>query len=572
MNKTLKEFLAEHLGLPADASDESANTLLLEKMRSGEVDELLKSGKMTTALYAEATAVKLASSGSVTKQAELVGQIASAVGKEFRDAIGDLKKAFSGGESNNPAGTVETVEKPEGGDFQKELDRMGKQLREELLQEIKAAKGNDGASLMKMGGDIVEDDPAVIRVKHTLDGIDDTKTALTYKSKHAERLGLKDMPMMYGSVEINRPTARTKMMSSLWLKFQVMPEYLKEHEVAMLKYILHKERFHFPGEGNEEARLLSAEEREKTWEGNLHFYKAPLIDDTATSGGGYAVPEFFDMDYIVTPTLASENIPSFCHIVPVARGSSAENFHIGRPTVSAAVEGTSETAFDATGFITNHDTAFFRQAGYIEIGRNYLEDAHPGVEAEIRRQYQNSIALWMNEQIMGGDGTTEMLGILNTSGVVDVSSAQGTSGPAAITDASDLLFGVTKPFRSMGGRQNAIYVGNERNYKKLRTLATGVTGDARFVFGNSIEDYQIFGHPFLLEDVSLTNHHLVFFQAQGYRIYMRQGARFVRETRGATLTQKNTVLVGVDFRVGGQLDLGGYAAVIDDFIDYNYAG
>jgi len=270
------------------------------------------------------------------------------------------------------------------------------------------------------------------------------------------------------------------------------------------------------------------------------------------------------MDMIIAPTLASENIVSYVNTIPVPRGTSAHNFILGRPTIAAAnTEGSAVGLFTTDGFITNHDTPFFRAAGFLKFGVNFMEDAHPRLLAEIQNQYMATVRLWFNEQIMAGDGTTEPQGVLVASSTVDVTPANPTTNTRSHNDLFDLLFAVSKPYRNFGGLMNSIYVMTETSYSRYRRLATGITGDSRYIFGENIESYNLFGHPVLLEEQGLTDSDIVFFQAKLYRLYLRQGVRFIREDRGQTLVLENTQLVGVDLRAGGQLDLGAAAAIVD---------
>jgi hypothetical protein len=101
----------------------------------------------------------------------------------------------------------------------------------------------------------------------------------------------------------------------------------------------------------------------------------------------------------------------------------------------------------------------------------------------------------------------------------------------------------------------------DTTYKKLRSIATGVTGDTRLIFGEDVEGYTLFGHPVAIIATTMTNDDIFFAQMGGYRLYRRQGARFRRTMEGITLTKTNTMLVAADMRFGGQLDRGGYAAV-----------
>jgi HK97 family phage major capsid protein len=317
--------------------------------------------------------------------------------------------------------------------------------------------------------------------------------------------------------------------------------------------------------------MLTDHERHLVFDFNKNFYNSryskAVIDDS-TSGGENAIPEFFDYDLIVTPTLAQENLMSYCNVVTVPRGVAAQNFTMGRPTFAAATsEGTGNevSLFSTSGFIANHDTSFFRAAGFIELGMNFVEDANPRIVSEIQNQYMETCMLWFNEQITNGDGTTEPQGIKNDSGTTDVTPATPTTGDPTIGDYLELYFGVNKEYRLKGGLQNAVFIMTDTTYQRARSIATGVTGDTRLIFGQEVGDYKLFGQPVLIEENGMGNNDAIFCQMKGYRLYLRQGCRFIREDRGDQLTRANSMLIGADVRAGGQLDLPGYAAVIDGF-------
>lgn len=550
MNPKLKAFLIEKFQLAADADDAAVKSMVQQKLQTGELslDEY-------TALIAPEQSAK-------SKADELGDAIATktanAVAGQLAPVLGGLTEALKGF-ALKPASTEAPVEV----DRKKELEEMEKRLYDRIKGEQGAPTAAD---LIKLSFDDANSDG--VRVKSVIEQFDHTPTALVYKSVQAKQLGLLGKPMTYSLKEVNQPTERSRMLSSVWLKFQLFPERITPFEKEIIQWILHKEKFTIPNKDNRtESFLLSPDQRQAVYDCNKNFYARghkTLLDDS-TSGGEYSVPEFFDMDMIIRPTLATENIPSFVNIVPVARGSSAQNFILGRPTIAANTEGSAVTPFTTTGLIANHDTDFFRAMGAMYIGKDYLSDAHPRISAELEERYRETVALWFNEQIMAGDGTTEPQGITVASGTTDVTAGNPTTGSVLLSDVFNLLFGVTKPYRFNGGIGNSIFVMTETRYKSLRALATGVTGDTRLVFGDDIESYRLFNHPVLIEEQGLNNATAVFFQGKGYRLYIRQGLRFFREDRGDTLVRANMILIGCDLRVGGQLDLGAYAAVIDSF-------
>jgi hypothetical protein len=150
---------------------------------------------------------------------------------------------------------------------------------------------------------------------------------------------------------------------------------------------------------------------------------------------------------------------------------------------------------------------------------------------------------------------------MNASGTTDITLNSPTTGPYVISDVLNLLFGVTKAYRNAYPRQRAAFGMTDVAYKKLRQIATGVTGDTRLIFGEDVEGYTLFGHRAAIIATGLTNDDLFFAQMGGYRLYRRQPVRIRRIMDGVTLFKTNTMVAGADMRWGGQLDRGGYAAV-----------
>ena len=547
----LKTYMVENFGLAADATEEALKTAVSEKIKSGELslekyDELVSTEKSAT-----------------NRLEELFQKQSEQTAKSLENAFAKMMEASKPTEEPKPE--PESTEKSADEKYEELLNARMQEMEKKFAEKFGDAKGgDDGAELMKMAYED-NDEPRNLRVKSAIERYNHNLTAQTYKSGHSKHMGLHGQPMEYNGKEVNRSTDRTKYMTSVWMKFQMFPENMTETETETVRYILHREKFHVPDADPKktESRLLTPSERDEIYSAYKNCYKT-VIDNSGT-GGEYAVPEFFDMDLIVTPTLADENIASFCNVVPVNRGSSAQNFVLGRPTIGSHTEGSALTPFSTTGFITNHDTDFFRAMGAIEVGKNFAEDAHPRRVSEIQERFRESAGLWFNEQIVAGDGTTEPQGITVASNTVDVTPANPTTGAVTLNDAMDMLFGVGKAHRQKGGRMNAAYIMTEDAYKRFRRIATGVTGDTRLVFGDDIESYEIFNHPVLIEENGLDNTTATFAQLKGYRLYLRQGLRFFREDRGATLTYKNSFIIGCDLRAGGQLDEGAYAAVVDGF-------
>jgi hypothetical protein len=142
-----------------------------------------------------------------------------------------------------------------------------------------------------------------------------------------------------------------------------------------------------------------------------------------------------------------------------------------------------------------------------------------------------------------------------------VASASGAAGPLTVGDLEGLMFGVNKAFRTSRGGRN-IYLGNEVSYRRFRGIPTGSAYNTR-AFGMNYGDYEILGFPYKIQ-TSIPNNKIAFFNAAYYRMYRRLGTQFRVERGGKELTQRNVTLIAVRMRYGGQMTLGGAAAVMTD--------
>lgn len=563
MSKFLKDYLIEKFGLAADADDATAKALASDKVKTGE----LSLDKYTELLNQKEESPK-------DKAAELASLVAKGVSESLKgnfeilgSGIGDLTKGI-GDLVGHLKGSVEKKDDIPPAN-EPSAEEQEKALKDRIAKENGGLQQKGNANDLWSDGFESDQGKGSLRVKEHVERWADTKTALTYKSEHSKRMGVYQKSMQVNGIEVNEQTERSKNLAAVWLKLQTCPEHMKEWENDVVKWILHKEKFIVPG--CPYPRYLTESERQAVWNHNKNFYtngRTKAVIDDSTSGGENAIPEFFDYDLIVTPTLAAENLLSYCNVVMVPRGVAAQNFTMGRPTFAAATaEGTGNevSLFTTTSFIANHDTPFFRAAGFTELGMNFLEDANPRILAEIQNQYRETSGLWFNEQITNGDGSTEPQGIKNDSGTTDVTPASPTTGGPTIGDYVELYFGVNKAFRLKGGLQNACYIMTDTTYSRARSIATGVTGDTRLVFGHTIGDYMLFNQPVLIEENGMGNNDAIFCQMKAYRMHLRQGLRFIREDRGDQLVRANSMLIGADVRAGGQLDLPGYAAVLDSF-------
>lgn len=541
----MRALLVEKHGLAEDASDEEASLVFKRVHAAGKIsDAEMKECEMDGAAKAEDLANSIAQ-----KTAE---GVSSVLGAKFDQLI----QAMTPQEKSPEKKEEKQEEKEAPVDVTKSPEFLAMQSRLDALESKKPEDdGLDDFSLLKGAPVDDENGEPSMRVKLSMERFDHNPTQALYKGRPGNVMN--GQPLTHPGLVLNEPTPRRKAMGVAWFKHQVMPEALTDNDKCMVKYILEKEKFYI--NNSTTPRLLTPNERIDCVKGHQ---KATVLIDDSTSGGENAVPEFFDTDFILLPILGGEVSP-LVTIKDVPRGSSADTFTMANPTYAANTEGTAVTLFTTDSFIANHDTSFYRAMGAMEIGRNFLDDAVPGLADEIVGAYSRKAAEWLDQQICTGDGTTEPQGITNASGTVDITLGTPTTGPWVISDVLNLLFGVTKAFRQNYPSSRAGFAMTDATYKRLRSIATGVTGDTRLIFGNDVESYMLFGHPVSIEENGLTGADTIFCQWGGYRLYRRQGVRFRRVDSGLTLAQRNSIAIVSDMRFGGQLDRGGYAAVLD---------
>lgn len=557
MTPALKDHLVKSFGLKSDATDDEAMKLAAAKYAADEI-----------------TAEKLKELTTVANPKEKVSELGKAVAAELAPALGaaiaDALKA------HKPAEVPK--EEDQTAAFQKRMSELEAQFETRTAEHVKklqqriddatpAGPGVAVLDILKMGAGLSkETDPVSIRFKSfserystkTYPAVRHTKTSEP-EHKIVRRFG------SHGD-QLETPSELRRAMGAVWLKYMVAPHYLTENDKTVLAHILHKEKFIVHGDVATQdgtvnpnlcapPRLLSEKE--------IHdmLTKATVVIADNTSGGNYATPEFFDTDFILLPILGGELAP-LCNIVDVPRGTAAQCFTMGNPSwTSGLTEGTALTPFTTDSFIGDKDRTFFRAGNAIHFGLNFLEDAVPGMLSQTMDRIMAKAAEWLDEQASVGDGSTEPEGIFTASGTTDVTLNTPTTGPYVVGDVLELLFGVTKAYRQAYASNRAAFVMTDTTYQSIRSIATGVTGDARLLFGMDVESYMLLNHPVAIIATTQTNDQLAFCQCGGYRLYRRQGVRFRQSSEGRTNILANQMMLAYDMRYGGALDRGGYAAV-----------
>jgi len=288
--------------------------------------------------------------------------------------------------------------------------------------------------------------------------------------------------------------------------------------------------------------------------------------DEATSGGSYAVPQILEDAVITTPILYGEVFP-LVEVIPVNQGSQVDGFKLSDIAISSGhgsgnVEGTAMTLASTASLISNFDTSIFACTAGVEWGRDWESDAVVDFGRLMTERLGEKLKEWLDNQIANGDGTTEPTGVFSASGILSVAAANGTSGPYTIGDMEDLAWKVTKAYRASKGGNRCAFLGTDTAYKRVRSVPI-TTSDDRRIFGYNIQDYEVLNYPFKVQD-DITNGRICFGNWAWYRMFRRLGIRFETATEGETLMLKNTKILVMRARYGGQPTQGGAFSKMTD--------
>lgn len=296
------------------------------------------------------------------------------------------------------------------------------------------------------------------------------------------------------------------------------------------------------------------------------FDRKALLDDSS-SGGTNLVPTEWDRDLVAPLVLYNEVLR---HVsMRDTRSNSVTINSIGTPTLAwGTFPGTAITPLTTTSFITSVSADVERVSGAMEISLDLLDDVPQALGEEIRMQYQQAYGAEMDRVILHGNGSDEPLGIFNTSSTVAVSSTNGTSGPLHQNDVSNLYFGIPRQYRKP--ELNVRFLMNDDNYKAFRQIATGVTGDTRYVFGLELASYTFFpGGPPVSVEVNVSDNDALCVPLALYRLYRRAGFAFRWEVGGNYLPLRGLGLLVCTGRFAGRYSIPAAAAEVNDLLNPN---
>jgi hypothetical protein len=565
LTAALKSFVVVKGWLTADADDAAFRAKITEKMIAGEID---------AAKIAELTAEGGNSSG-------VKSMIVATVNDALAPVLAQLAKI--GGGTNNPDPAAKAAEDAKNAEAKRLADeaaafeaRVQKSVTD-LLQKQGFAPGNQASPTRLFAG------AALLKAKDAgvtkaLDRFDRTKSALHYdaRSKHVSLAGKRvTAPAEHGPGSgrplDNNSTADNAVCGAYFkwaLACNSPNEYPDGLKMTDLDHQIVQEALHeLPWTGTAGKRDKGLDNQD----GGIGVDNALLTEtsrkallDDSTSGGITMVPQVFDDAVIQYPLLYGELFP-YVSVENLAMGRRIEAPTMARVTLTSGIaESTAIPLFDTTNFIGALDTVIQNVVGAIELGNDFQEDTPvANIGQRVIANYGEALQQWLDMVIAVGDGTTQPLGIFNTSGLTAVSSANSLQGPVSIGDFEGLMLGVSKAFRGSRGGNSNIFVGNEVTYRRTKGIPIGTAYNAR-VFGETYGDYMALGYPFRIA-LNATNSQLAFVNMAWYRMYRRLGGQIkVSRDTGKELVLRNVTLIAYRARYGGRMQAGAAASVISD--------
>lgn len=581
MNK-LKAYLVKHHGLDAAATDEQAKTLL---------GDLIAKGVLTPERCVEIQT----KSDTPEVGGKIREMITEEVGKQIApvtQGLGELTTLVKGlvpaAAAQNPAENPGT--QPDGGLSVKQETLIGKTLAMvngavaltggTAPEQKSGQQGPRDAMIAGQGTGVGETGSP--RVKSAAEQYDSTRKGAIYSDSRNLFLAKawSGQPVINGdpstgmSREMNHPSQLDKAIAGVWFKLAVgaacrnmgrpIPKshMLTEHDQQLIDYALHE----LPFVGLIDYNHHTDQAKHAVHNRKLFDYERKSLLDDVTSGGLEAAPIAFDDAVILTPLLHGELFP-LVNLVNVARGRRIEAFSIGNPTFTWGIsEGTPIGLFNTDSFIAAFDTTIFNATGAMSIGQDFESDSPSNIGQIVINNYGEAARNTLDYVVAVGDGTSQPQGVVNSS-ITGVSSDNGTGGPPTYGDDLNLMFGVSKAFRNQADRNRLVYISNDTTYKRSRNIkvdpATPST-DQRPLYGvENVDNYQTLGRPHKIQN-DISNNDKAFVNLGRYRMYRRLGMQVAIERGGKQLVLANEELIVVRMRFGGQMELAGAGAIMED--------
>jgi len=552
MKDKTKAWAIKHLGVAADATDE---------VFKAAIDKALEDKTLTKERLAELEAEPKAALADMAKEiadrtakgvAESMSPLVTAMGQM---AAGIAKLADQKAAPATPAATPPTPAGPSEEDTLKAINAaVEKKIAGLNLTPAGDAEPNFADMAMLRGHQSANESPARIRMKAATERYDHSKKQCICpdRKSNGSRHPMAGMPATFGGRALDEPSQKDTAIMGAWLKWKLGGEnVLNEHEKALVAHALHEEQF----VGTFDDGGVDIGDRKLT-----EFERKALLNDS-TSGGTYAVPTVFDERITLTPILEGELVP-MVEIINLSRGNAVDGSTWTDPSVTwGTAEGSGLSLITTTSLIGNLDTTMYPVQMGIELGMDWEQDSPINFGTLIPQRMGLKLAETLDYCIAVGNGTSQPTGVFSASGTNVLASANATSGPFTIGDFEEMIFGLSKAMRKEGGRRCA-FLTTDTMYRRARSVPVS-TDDARRILGYDHEAYTLLEKSCKIQN-DITDGDIGYCNFGFYRLFRRLGMQIRISTEGQTLVLKNTKLITMRARYGGQLRLGSAFAYITD--------
>jgi len=170
------------------------------------------------------------------------------------------------------------------------------------------------------------------------------------------------------------------------------------------------------------------------------------MEEGTDAEGGYLVPEDWREELIHDPGVPGSVIRPYCRVIQTSR--DAGNLPtFGTASWASIAEEAAYTGAESTPTIGQVAFTIFKSGGLVRVSNELLEDEAHNLPATLSQVFNEAAGRYEDEQVIGGDGTTEPQG-LRTAAVADVTAASATSIVA--NDVNKLYWTLPAQFRSNG--------------------------------------------------------------------------------------------------------------------------
>lgn len=449
-------------------------------------------------------------------------------------------------------------------------EEVNKLVAKAVKKAVKA-KGPTGGPIPTPDEVFGKSTAANARVKSAAEQYSTTTTAALYpgrlrKDGTGGQHPFAGMPAQFMGRPLDQPSELAKAVSGAWIKWNIFSSngnsnngipynlQLNEHDRDLVMHAMK----HMPWTGFVRG---SGDTPSKVNRKKLTDWQTKALLDDTVSGGIEITPVVFDDAIIMIPVLFGELFP-FVNVVNIPKGRRVKSGAMSNPTfTSGTAEGTAITPFNTSSFVTAFDTTIHVAVGAMETGLDFEEDSPVDLGSAVVEKYGDKALEWLDRVIAVGNGYNEPLGILNTSGLVAISTDNGAAGPPTVSDYEGLYFGLAKQWRKEAGAVTA-YIGNDTAYRRAMGIQVG-PGDERRVFGMDHDSYSLLKRPYKVQN-DIPNNKVAFANLKRYRMYRRLGLTVRVETSGRALALANTKLLVLRMRYGGQMENANAVAINSD--------